>query len=41
MKQIQEMLGHSTITTTMDIYTNVDSVLEQAAAIDLDKVLFG
>jgi len=40
MKQIQKMLGHSTITTTMDIYTDVDPELEQSAALELDDMLF-
>lgn len=41
MKQIQEILGHTSITTTMDIYTEVDSELEERAAMELDRIVFG
>ncbi|MDQ0340979.1 integrase [Caldalkalibacillus uzonensis] len=40
MKHIQEMLRHSTITTTMDIYTDVDPELEVKAAMALHEMLF-
>lgn len=40
LKQIQELLGHSTITTTANIYTEVASELEEAAAQKLDELLF-
>lgn len=40
LKQIQELLGHSNITTTANIYTEVASELEEAAAQKLDELLF-
>ena len=40
-KVVQERLGHSTITVTMDIYSHVMPTLQREAAAILDAVLSG
>ena len=39
MKEIQEWLGHSTISTTANIYTHVDSESKRESARIIDQVL--
>jgi integrase len=39
IKVVQETLGHSTIATTMDIYTHLMPVLRQEAADTMDRLL--
>jgi integrase len=36
-KVAQERLGHSTITTTMDLYSHVSGTMQEHAAVELDK----
>jgi integrase len=38
-KVVQERLGHSTITTTLDIYSHVSPGMQQAAAIRFDGLM--
>ena len=38
-KIVQEMLGHSTIATTLDIYSHVDIEDQQSAVDNLDSVI--
>jgi integrase len=38
-KTVQTMLGHTTITTTMDIYSHVSLDLEKRAAAKLNEAL--
>ena len=38
-KIVQERLGHSTIATTLDIYSHVAPGLQEAAAKSFDRVL--
>ena len=40
-KAVQERLGHSTITTTMDIYSHVTETMQTDAAARLDEALGG
>ena len=37
-KTIQELLGHSTITTTMDIYTHVTNTVKVNAMMNFDSI---
>ena len=39
-KVVQERLGHSDVTTTLNIYTHVTPVMNQAAANTLDSIIF-
>jgi integrase len=36
-KIVQERLGHSSITTTLDIYSHVSETMQEDAAVRLDK----
>ena len=36
-KVAQERLGHSTISTTLDLYSHVTETMQEDAAIELDK----
>ena len=36
-KVAQERLGHSTITTTLDLYSHVTETMQEDAAVQLDK----
>ncbi len=38
-KIIQEMLGHSTISTTLDIYAHVDLDMQEEAASKLNNII--
>lgn len=38
---VQERLGHSTISTTLDIYSHVTPGIQEAAAIHFDEVISG
>ncbi|MDD5605526.1 MAG: tyrosine-type recombinase/integrase [Dehalococcoidales bacterium] len=38
-KIVQERLGHSSITTTLDIYSHVSKGIQQAAAESFDRLL--
>ena len=40
IKVIQEMLGHSSITVTMDVYSHVLPDMQQQAASAMDSLLF-
>ena len=40
-KVVQERLGHSDVTTTLNIYTHVTPVMDRAAADTLDNLIFG
>ena len=40
-KVAQERLGHSTITTTMDLYSHVSGTMQEHAAVELDKLSDG
>ena len=40
-KVVQEMLGHATYATTMDIYSHVDAGMHKEAALELNKALGG
>ena len=39
-KVVQERLGHSDVTTTLNIYTHITPVMDQAAAETLDSLIF-
>ena len=39
-KVVQQRLGHSDITTTLNIYTHVTPVMDKAAADKVDELLF-
>ena len=41
MKVCQTRLGHSDISTTMDIYSHVDTEMQSQAANNLNNILFG
>jgi len=36
MKVVQELLGHSTITTSMDIYTHISEKAKEKAMLQID-----
>ena len=38
---VQEMLGHATYATTMDIYSHVDPGMHKEAALEMNKALGG
>ena len=40
-KVVQEMLGHATYATTMDIYSHVDPGMHKEAALEMNKALGG
>jgi integrase len=40
-KVVQEMLGHSTITMTMDIYSHVTPTMQEEAAAKMEKATGG
>jgi len=40
-KVVQERLGHSTITTTLDLYSHVTTSLGREAASPMGRALFG
>lgn len=40
-KVVQERLGHSTISMTLDIYSHVVPGMQERAAVDLENLLFG
>jgi integrase len=40
-KEVQEMLGHSSIRQTMDTYTDLIPTIQEQAAKRLDSALFG
>ncbi len=40
-KEVQEMLGHSSIGQTMDTYTDLIPTIQEQAAKRLDSALFG
>lgn len=41
MKSIQELLGHSQISTTMDIYTHFSENMKRASIDNLDRIIKG
>ena len=40
IKTIQQRLGHSDVTTTMNVYAHVTKNMDEKAANKIDKVLF-